>query len=101
MASQRQPKWFDNCKICLPDFFNPLIVLLKKNKGIKVVFTHALRTKKLKKKKKIFISYIKYIKIIKPSKNQVKDILIFQKKRISDYLLTLITKHNRKKQKKQ
>ena len=48
---------------------------------IKVAFTHALRTKKLKKEK-IFINYIKYIKIIKPNENQVKVILIFQKKRI-------------------
>ena len=61
-------------------FFNPLIVLLKKNKVIKVAFTHALRTKKWKKEKK-FISYIKYIKIIKPNENQVKVILNFQKKR--------------------
>ena len=60
-------------------FLNPLIILLKKNKGIKVAFTHTLRTKKLKKEKN-FISYIKYIKIIKPSENQIKVILIFQKK---------------------
>ena len=68
--------------------FNPLIIHLKKNKVIKVAFTHTLRTKKLKKEKN-FISYIKYIKIIKPSKNQVKAILIFQKKK-NQWLLTNI-----------